>query len=167
MTQACCNSGPFIHLAQINLLHIFSLFPHIYTTPQVIVDISKGSEPGIKNIPFWKNLKVKRVNRKEIDKIKRAVSKFKLDDTEASVISLCEKLKVQLFLTDDLDAREAGMELGLDVHGSVGIIVKAYRLGLITFKDAEKGINDLYDESSLFVTKGIVIKAIRKLRRNE
>jgi len=47
---------------------------------------------------------------------------------------------VNLFLTDDLDAREMGKKFGLEVHGSVGIIARAYRECLIDLKEAENAL---------------------------
>ena len=48
--------------------------------------------------------------------------------------------------------------------GSVGIVVRAYRLGHIWLVDAERYLNALYDTSSLFVTRVIVDLAIEQLR---
>lgn len=70
---------------------------------------------------------------------------------------------VELFHTDDLDAREAGKQLGFEVHGSVGIITRAYREGIIDLEMAKKALEDLYSISKLFVTRGIIEEAIKEL----
>jgi predicted nucleic acid-binding protein len=53
--------------------------------------------------------------------------------------------------------------LDLTPVGSLGIIVRAYRKALISFEDAHRHLEDLYDVSSLFVTRAIVELAIDQL----
>jgi len=71
--------------------------------------------------------------------------------------------KVKIFLTDDLDARDAGKQLEFEVHGSIGVIARAYREGLIDLKRAKRALGDLYSISKLFVTKAIIEEAIKEL----
>jgi predicted nucleic acid-binding protein len=69
-------------------------------------------------------------------------------------------------LTDDLAVREAAKRLGLAPVGSLGVVIRAHRLGRISLADAERHIADLYDVSSLFVTRAIVELAIEHLREH-
>lgn len=165
--QACCNSGPFIHLAQVEMLNVFGLFHEILTTPQVLSEISKGAEKGIREIVLWEKIKVCEVPQKNIRALKIKLKKYRLQDTELSVLCLNRQHNVLLFLTDDLEARSAAIELGLQAHGTVGVVARAYREKLITLKQAEKALIDLHEKSSLFVTKGIIDFALSTLRRAE
>lgn len=70
---------------------------------------------------------------------------------------------MSLILTDDLAVRDVSKRLALAPIGSLGIVVRAYRQSLITLADAEHAINQLYDVSSLFVTRAIVDLAIEQL----
>ncbi len=70
---------------------------------------------------------------------------------------------VPILLTDDLAVRDAAKRLGLTPVGSLGVIVRAYRLGHIILTQAEHRIAALYDASSLFVTRAIVELAIEQL----
>jgi len=79
------------------------------------------------------------------------------------LIHLAEMGEFELFLTDDLDARDVGKQLGFEVHGSVGVIARAYREGLIDLKMAKRAFEDPYSVSKLFVTRGIIEGAIRDL----
>jgi hypothetical protein len=60
--------------------------------------------------------------------------------------------------------RDAASRLKLVPVGSLGIIVAAYKHDIISFQDAKHYIADLYDVSSLFVTRDLVELAIEKLR---
>ena len=66
-----------------------------------------------------------------------------------------------------MDARCAAERLNIKVHGSVGVVVRAYHRNLIDIKQAEKALNDLYDVSSLFVTRAIVDIVIAEIRSIE
>ena len=76
-----------------------------------------------------------------------------------------QNIKVVIFFTDDLEARRAAKYLKFDVHGSAGIIALTYKKGLISLEKAKKALNDLYEISSLFITKAIVDMAIGELER--
>lgn len=166
MSKVVSNPGPFIHLAQIGKLKAFSIFPNICVPTKIISEIIIGDEPGIKEISSWSNVQIFRINDNEIREFQKSVKKFNLEIGEIHALCLYSKIKATLFLTDDLDARTAGLKLGFKVHGTVGIIAKAFHTGLINLKEAEQGIAALYYKSSLFVTKGIVTNAIKKLKES-
>jgi predicted nucleic acid-binding protein len=67
-------------------------------------------------------------------------------------------------LTDDLAAREAAKQLRLSPVGSLGLVARAYRRGYVSLSQAERHMTDLYDLSSLFVSKAIVEMAVEQLR---
>ena len=69
-------------------------------------------------------------------------------------------------LTDDLAVREQAKRLSLTPVGSLGIVVRAYCLGHISLAEAERHITDLYDVSSLFVTRAVVELAVEQLRKH-
>ncbi len=48
--------------------------------------------------------------------------------------------------------------------GSLGVVVKGYRLGHVSLTKVERLVADLYDVSTLFVTRAIVELAIGQLR---
>jgi len=86
--------------------------------------------------------------------------KLHLGETEC--LCLCKQLKVPIFLTDDLGARKEAQRLGS--VGSLGIVARAYHLGVISLLEAEKYIMELDETSSLFVTRVIVQRALEQLR---
>jgi len=69
-----------------------------------------------------------------------------------------------MLLTDDMAVRDAARHLHIVPVGSSGIVVSAFKQGEITLQEAEGYITDLYDISSLFVTRAIAELAIEQLR---
>ena len=170
MVEAVSDAGPFIHLAQVGQLSLLSMFSKILVPSKVISEVTIGNEPGIKKITSWPNLEKFTLSSKAINKFKKLIPDIKLEEGEMQALWLCLNAGVSLFLTDDLDARTIALKLGLEVHGSIGIIVRAYKRKMIDLKRAEQAINDLYFKSKLFVTQGITTNAIntlRKMRKNE
>ncbi len=63
-------------------------------------------------------------------------------------------------LTDDLAAQQAVEQLGIRPVGSLGIVARGFRLGMVTMEQAEALLWGLYRVSSLFVTAVIVELAL-------
>lgn len=77
---------------------------------------------------------------------------------------LCRHLPCNLVLTDDLAVRERAQQIGITPVGSLGVVIRAARLGAISVNEAEECLYALYDVSSLFVSKAIVDMAVHELR---
>ncbi|MBU0502175.1 MAG: hypothetical protein ABIH69_05770 [bacterium] len=159
--EAVSDSGPLIHLAQISKFDLLDVFPKIYIPEEVYSEVSASDASLKEKIDKAKNVEKNRISPQPIGKLE----KYNLDLGELQAISLCQKLDKKLFLTDDLDAREASLEVGLEPHGSVGIIVLAYRRKHINLESAEKAMYDLYEVSNLFITKSIIDIGISELKK--
>jgi predicted nucleic acid-binding protein len=114
-------------------------------------------------------LKLSKVERHNIPQsdITRFVEKNNLRDLhsgECECLYLCRQIAVPILLTDDLAVRGVAKRLKLVPVGSLGIVAKAYRLEKISMVDAQHHILNLYEVSSLFVTKVIVEMAIEQLQ---
>ena len=61
--------------------------------------------------------------------------------------------KISTILTDDLELRKAVETCGLKPVGTVGVIINAYKTGLIgDAKTLDKVLNSLFDHSSLYIS---------------
>ncbi|MCS4541927.1 MAG: hypothetical protein HY929_06375 [Euryarchaeota archaeon] len=163
--EAISDSGPLIHLAQIEKFELLTTFSKIYIPRKVYEEVCVKGKPGETELKKAKNIEILEVLDEDTEKIRDKVGSFRLDEGELHALSLCNKLRKRIFLTDDLDAREAGENLGFKVHGSAGIIARAYREGLINLKETKKALNDLYSISKLFITKAIIEEAIEELEK--
>jgi predicted nucleic acid-binding protein len=113
-------------------------------------------------------LKLSNVERHNLSQsdVTRFVENNNLKDLhsgERECLYLCNQIDVSILLTDDLAVREAAKRLKLIPVGSLGIVAKAYHLGRIPQVEAERHIINLYDVSSLFVTRSIVEMAIEQI----
>lgn len=157
MLEVVSNSGPFIHFNDINKIKLFNNFTKIFVPAKVAKEIGNL-------LPKLTNINIIKVSSKDINYLSKQLKRFKLQEAEVEAISLAKKLN-KTFLTDDLAARDAAKKLEIDVHGSIGVIALFYKRGIISTNEAKILINELYEKSSLFISKAIVDIAIKELSR--
>jgi predicted nucleic acid-binding protein len=162
---AVTDAGPLIHLAEIGCLNILSIFGNLHVPEAVWSEtVECGRTPGE---DLLKSSKVKRHTIPQED-ITGFIEKNNLKDLhsgECECLYLSRQIDIPILLTDDLAVREAAKQLKLFPVGSLGIVAKAYRQGKIPMADAQRHMLDLYEVSSLFVTKVIVEMAIEQLQK--
>jgi len=137
---AVSNAGPLIHLAKIGRLNLLkNIFNEIIIPETVKVEvIDKGKEKGkpdafLIDAVNWIRIVDDPSNADQL------AEKVGIHRGEACAILLAKSLNVPVLL-DDSDARKFALGLGLEVVGSVGIIIRAVKLGLIS---KEEGLKDL------------------------
>ena len=161
-SKVVSNTGPLLHLAEIDLLKALGVFQEVYIAEEVKNELI-GNKININKKIRLVNLKPKFKDVAEI-----LVNKFSLDLGESQSIALALQEKSDYFLTDDLEARTVANVHGIEAHGTVGIILRAFREKIINKETAIKKVNELYNVSSLFITKDIidgVVKAINEFMK--
>lgn len=161
---AVTDAGPLIHLAEIGCLQILSVFGTLHVPGAVWRETVECGRTAGEDL-----LKLSKVERHNIapSDITRFVEKNNLKELhsgECECLYLCRQIGVPVLLTDDLGVRRAAKRLKLVPVGSLGIVAKAHRMGKISKADAQQHILELYDVSSLFVTRVIVEMAIEQLQ---
>jgi predicted nucleic acid-binding protein len=119
-----------IVLTRVNALPVLrSLYGQIYITEEV------ASEFG-ESLPEWIN--VEPVKDKRYYQILSAL----LDPGEASAIALALELKNVLLIVDEFRGRREARRLGIEITGTLGVLVKAKQKGLI--KELSPMLNQLH-----------------------
>lgn len=157
MLSAVSDSGPLIHLSEINQINLLSLFNSLAIPDSVLEEVGEVN---------LENVKVIKVAEKNVELFAKSIKKFKLQKAEIDTLYLAKKMD-SIFLTDDLEAREAANYLKIKVHGSLGIIALAHVKRIINLTEAKQLILNLYNESTLFLTKSLVDLAINELERQD
>jgi predicted nucleic acid-binding protein len=165
LTLAVADAGPLVHLSEIGCFSHLRIFDVLHIPDTVWSETVEQDR-----VPQGDVLGLGVVQRHTLSpsEVSCFVAENGLEDLhsgECECLYLCQQLGVSVILTDDLAVREAAKNLGLTPVGSLGIVVRAYRLGCVPLAEAERQIIDLYDVSSLFVTRTIVELAIDQLRQ--
>lgn len=110
----------FILLSNIGELDLlYKVYGEIITTPEVV---SEFNGP----LPEWVIIK------KPVDKYYQTILEAQLDRGESSAIALALEMENSTLILDDLKARKMAEHLGLSYTGTIGVIVKAKLIGLIS-----------------------------------
>lgn len=157
---AVADTGPLIHLAEIDCLPLLAIFAPLHIPAGVWREAERPATIR-SEVTFATHHVLPPVEVAELTTDK-GLDKLQLAEREC--LLLCSKLDVSLLLTDDLAVRKAAQALGLTPIGSLGIIARAHRMGRISIDAAERHLRGLYTVSSLFVTPTIVDLAVERLR---
>lgn len=166
MNHAVADAGPLIHLTEIGCLSLLRIFDRLSIADAVWSEaITQGSVPQtdvlalgiVQRHALSHSLVMPFIQQNSLERLQAG---------EQECLFLCQHIGVSVLLTDDLAVREAAKRLHLTPVGSLGIIVRAYRVGQLSLADAERHLNDLDVVSSLFVTRAIVELAIEQLHKH-
>ena len=97
-----------------------------------------------------------RVTRQKAEKWTRAKQ---IDAGEAEAIALALQEQAEWFITDDAKARQFAESLGLEVHGSIAILLWSAATGLIQEKAVVIQLLENLANSSLWISDRVIQEA--------
>lgn len=162
---AISDAGPLLHLAEIDSLALLSVFESIHIPEAVYLEILRHNRTVWSQVMELGNIHSHTLVTTEVDRFIEANTLQGLHFGERECLCLCQQIHVPVILTDDLAVRDAAKHLHFLPVGSLGIIVKAYMSGKISMIEAKHHLWNLYEISSLFVTKVIVEMAVEQLKK--
>lgn len=163
--KAVADAGPLIHLAQINSFDVVGIIKTLVIPPAVFDEICVHDLPGQKEVRTSPFITVKSLEARAKDAAKVLAVEYDLGLGEAEAIALAKQEQIRLFLTDDLAARFVAHRAGLEPHGTVGLVIRAFRGGMVTKERALRIIDDLYKKSSLFLTADLAKYIIQEINK--
>jgi predicted nucleic acid-binding protein len=149
---AVSDAGPLIHLAEIDSLELLSTFDILLVPETVYKEVEAGGIPD----------ELADFSYELLEADESRVGAEELDAGERAAIAVAKEQGVVL-LTDDLAARQAASDTGVEVHGSIGVIALGYGRGLLDRDEAASRMRALQRETSLFVTEAVVERGIQTL----
>jgi predicted nucleic acid-binding protein len=127
VNAAVVNTGPLLHLAEIDGLTLLQVFDLLHIPDAVWAEAMRQGRLAHAEVERLGNVQRATVLQAEVTQF---IREHRLEDLhlgECQCLYLCWHTSVSTFLTDDLDAREAAKGLNLTPVGSLGIVVRAYR----------------------------------------
>jgi hypothetical protein len=113
-----CDTGPLLHLSEAGALHL------LQSTGRILIpDLVSGEFE--QNAQGWKPPQWINIQEMDKDAGKQADNWSAtgiVDPGEAHAIALAVQLNADWLLTDDAKARQFAESLGLEVHGSIGLL---------------------------------------------
>ncbi|MBT9166454.1 MAG: hypothetical protein DDT25_01139 [Chloroflexi bacterium] len=163
---AVADAGPLLHLNEIGCFSLLRFFETLHI-PDAVWSETVGQVKALPaDLLSLGNVQQHTLPQEDVTRFIRKNGLENLHAGERECLYLCQRVETSLLLTDDLAVRETAKRLGITPVGSIGIISKAYQAGHISLSGAEQYLGDLYDVSTLFVTRTIVELAIERLRQH-
>jgi len=163
VNAAVADAGPLIHLTEVGGLHFLGIFDALHIPDAVWAETVGRDRVSASDVLRLGIVQRHSMSESEVSGFAQENNLEDLQDGEQESLCLCQQIGVITLLTDDLAVRKAARHLKLTPVGSLGVVVRAYHLGCISLIEAERYMADLYDVSSLFITRTIVELAIEQL----
>lgn len=156
MRRIVSDTGPIIHLMEaqaISLLHLAG---------EVLIPAAVNEEMADRD-PSWAASKPTWIAVESVEPASGAESAAWQDAGllhagEAEAIALARQVRADWLLTDDAAARLFGEALGLEVHGSLGVVLWAAATGRLSGTEAEETLARLA-QSSLWLSRRVLAEA--------
>jgi len=149
------DSGPIIHLSQINTEFMWKIFSEVYVPDIVHMEVTKFALPG-SDIFKDKRFKIITSNNNLLNEAKKLHKKYEMGKNDSIILAHAKSFKADLLLTDDLELRELASKENIKPVGSVGILYRAFIKGHCDIKQLFKHLDSLFSKSSLYITKDLI-----------
>lgn len=160
--RVVCDAGPIIHLDELGCGNLFQDFKEVLLTEAVWNEIISNRPSGWNrtDLPFVRKSNYVPVGE-ELNTLCRV---FSLHRGEVSALGIMEKNPGALFLTDDCAARLVAGKMGYNVHGTIGILLRAIRRDILKPSEVLNLLSELPQRSSLYIRNSLLNEIILKLK---
>ncbi len=158
-----CDSGPIIHLDELNCLHLLEDFQEVLIPDAVQKEIKRYRPLSLSklSVPFV----FSPGNISDNARLLTLCRVFSLDVGEIEALSLMEKNPQALFLTDDASARMVAEQMGFRVHGTIGILVRAIRRSQMEAKEVLSLLKEIPSKTTLFIKRSLLDEIVIKIKK--
>ena len=156
MRLVVADAGPLVHLSEIEAIELLRSLGEMHVPEAVEQEVSVLLESWSSSRPDW-------VYVTSLDSSRNVESRAweqagLLDRGEADAIGLARQLSASWLLTDDASARLMAEALGIETHGSLGVVLFSASQGTVTKVEAEALLTRLAN-SSLWVSDRVLSEA--------
>ncbi|HNV57937.1 MAG TPA: hypothetical protein PLZ82_10805 [Smithellaceae bacterium] len=159
MRTIVCDAGPIIHLYEAHSLQLLRRTGDLFLPSRVFDEVHAVLDL---NDPWPEWLSVETLSLHEQNEAGIWKKSGDLHDGEAEALVLARRKKADWFLTDDSTTRLFVALLGMEVHGSLGVILWNAAHGHLSRKETELALDNL-EASSLWLSVRIYQEARQSL----
>ena len=153
MKRLVADTGPLFHLYEARALHLLPLMGKVFPPPLVATEL-RFHAPALWTgaFPYWVEPQILSAGSQH--NALQWQREGLLHGGEAEALALTLEIKPDWLLTDDAAARMMAESLGIEVHGSIGVVLVAAASGLVGKIEAEILLTGL-EQSSLWISKKV------------
>lgn len=144
-----CDAGPLIHLDELGCLNLLRAFAAVQVPDAVWQEVRRHRPSALRR----RTVKLKRVSSlpEATPELLELTQAFLLDAGELAALRLMQEIRDAILLTDDAAARLVAQRLQYEVHGTIGVIVRALRQQQRTKRQVLNLLRALPRRSTLFI----------------
>jgi predicted nucleic acid-binding protein len=150
-----CDTGPLLHLSEAGAIHLLQQAGEILIPP-VVADEFEQNTQGWKP-PQW--VQIMDLNEPARQKSESWVQARSIDAGESAAIALALQTQADWLLSDDAKARQFAESLGLEVHGSIGLLLWSVAAGYVDERIQALTLLDALANSSLWISERVLREA--------
>lgn len=154
-----CDTGPLLHLNEAGAIQLLKSAGEILIPPIVAAELKRNA-PRWK-MPHWVN--VRQPNHAAETQALEWAQTGMIDAGEANAIGLALQVRSEWLLTDDARARQFAESLGLEVHGSVGVLLWSIAIGLVESRGKARQLLNGLVNSSLWISENVIEEATKAI----
>jgi predicted nucleic acid-binding protein len=172
MSVVLCNSGPLMALGKLNRLDLLAELYNEVQVPKAVYNevvsqgLARGAPDALIARLFWQ-----RQRWPVVEVAPEVLSAYEppviLDPGEREVLALAQTLADPLVLLDDEVARAEARRLELRVRGTLGVLVQAYRRGVLSLSQAEWLLNEIAARPDIWIGAKLCSQVLRSLRGSD
>lgn len=172
MSVVLCNSGPLMALGKLNRLDLLAELYDEVQVPQAVYTkvvsqgLARGAPDALNVRLFWQ-----RYGWPVVEVTPEVFSAYDppviLDPGEREVLALAQTLTGPLVLLDDEIARAEARRLELRVRGTLGVLVQAFRRGLLSLPQIELLLNEIAARPDIWIGSKFCSQVLRSLRESD
>jgi predicted nucleic acid-binding protein len=92
------------------------------------------------------------------------IASLPIDKGEVETIDLAVQENADLILVDNLHARVEARRAGLRIKGTLGVLVEAYRKGLVDFEELELLIEEIKSRRDIWISDELCEHVLREMQ---
>jgi predicted nucleic acid-binding protein len=151
------NAGPLIALGKLNRLGLLaSLYPHVQIPStvyrEVVIEGAARSMTDALHVRLFvehHGIQIVRGSDVELESYQPGVV---LDPGEQELLAMARSISGALVLLDDETARTEARRLGLAVKGTLGVLVQAYRAGLLGQRETDFLLVEIAERPDIWIS---------------
>jgi len=149
------DTGPLLHLSEAGAVDLLSLAGDVLIPALVAVEFESNAQNW--SPPQW--ARIVELEKTARQKAEKWVKASQIDRGEAEAIALAMQENADWLLTDDAQARQFAEVNGLEVHGSIGILLWSIASGNIHDKETAFQLLENLANSTLWISKRVLQEA--------
>ncbi len=162
-TEVVCDAGPIIHLDELDCLKLMGDFARVFVPDVVKKEVLahrrvKFDDSDVRWIEISHELSI-------VEPLKTICQIFSLGAGEIASLAFMSKEHGLIFLTDDAAARLVATKLGYNVHGTIGVLIRAIRKDLMKPEEVINKLNRIPQDSTLYLKPSLLKEIISLVRQ--